>query len=391
MEGLRRGVSSGLFARRTLTPEPRPFSGRIALQQRVLPAYRAPFFEALSDACDGGLSLFAGQPLDLEQIAVSESLENAEFYLTRNLHFRHPGSPLYLCWQQGILTWLESRRPDTLIVEANPRYASTRLAIDWMKRRGKPVLGWGLGAPPAHGLFGAVRQWRRRGFLDRLDAIIAYSQRGAEEYCDAGFPEERIFVAKNAVAPAPKSPAPARPALLEGRPKALFVGRLQARKRIDLLLHACAQLPEPMQPSLWVVGDGPARGDFQMLANEIYPRAEFLGSRYGEALEGFFTAADIFILPGTGGLAVQQAMSFGLPVIVAQGDGTQDDLVRAGNGWRIPAGDQKALTAAMLAAFSDTPRLRQMGLESYRIVSQEVNIEQMVTVFLQALHSVSAL
>ena len=50
------------------------------------------------------------------------------------------------------------------------------------------------------------------------------------------------------------------------------------------------------------------------------------------------------MLPGTGGLAVQQAMAHGLPVIVAQGDGTQDDLVRPENGWQIPPDDLAALT-----------------------------------------------
>jgi len=29
-------------------------------------------------------------------------------------------------------------------------------------------------------------------------------------------------------------------------------------------------------------------------------------------------------------------MAYGLPVIVAEGDGTQSDLVRPENGWRIP-------------------------------------------------------
>ena len=32
-------------------------------------------------------------------------------------------------------------------------------------------------------------------------------------------------------------------------------------------------------------------------------------------------------------------MSHGLPVIVAQGDGTQDDLVREENGWQIRLDD----------------------------------------------------
>ncbi|MFN8426382.1 MAG: glycosyltransferase [Anaerolineales bacterium] len=70
-------------------------------------------------------------------------------------------------------------------------------------------------------------------------------------------------------------------------------------------------------------------------------------------------------LPGTGGLAVQEAMSYGLPVIVAQGDGTQDDLVRKENGWQVPPDDFDALVATMKDALSDAARLRE-GWEKSR-------------------------
>ncbi len=116
------------------------------------------------------------------------------------------------------------------------------------------------------------------------------------------------------------------------------------------------------------------------MAQRVYPRAEFLGARHGAGLEPFFEA-DLFVLPGTGGLAVQQAMAHGLPVIVAEGDGTQDDLVRPENGWLVPPGDLAALTQAMREALSDVPRLRAMGRESYRIVESEANLDKMVEVF----------
>jgi glycosyltransferase involved in cell wall biosynthesis len=79
-------------------------------------------------------------------------------------------------------------------------------------------------------------------------------------------------------------------------------------------------------------------------------------------------------------------MSHGLPVIVAQGDGTQDDLVRKENGWQIPPGDFEALVAAMKDALADVARLRRMGEESYRIVKEEINIEKMVETFVTALN-----
>jgi glycosyltransferase involved in cell wall biosynthesis len=365
------------------------FPGRVGLQQRLLPAYRAPFFDALAQACAGGLSVFAGQPLPVEAIATASALHEASFVPARNINIFPVTSPIYVCWQVGLLRWLQSWQPDVLIAEANSRYASTRLAAQWMHARGRPVIGWGLGEPPIQGKLAGLRRWNRASFTRSFDAVIAYSQAGADEYQQLGIAQDRVFVARNAVAPRPAGPPPERPTGFGERPTVLFVGRLQARKRIDLLLQACASLPESLQPRLIIVGDGPERDSFEELAQTVYPRAEFTGDQRGAALEAYYAQADLFVLPGTGGLAVQQAMAHALPVIVAEADGTQGDLVRSENGWVLPPGDLPALSAALRDALQDAARMRRMGRESHRIVAEEVNLEAMVSSFVQALRAVT--
>jgi glycosyltransferase involved in cell wall biosynthesis len=140
---------------------------------------------------------------------------------------------------------------------------------------------------------------------------------------------------------------------------------------------------------LQIVGDGPATESLKALAARIYPSAEFVGEKHGSELVPYFQSADIFVLPGTGGLAVQEAMAYGLPVIVAEGDGTQTDLVHPGNGWIVPPNDPVALQEAIQVSLSDVLRLRKMGDESYRIVCEEVNLEIMVFSFIQAIQHAS--
>lgn len=357
------------------------FSGKLALLQRVLPNYRVPFFELLNYACEGGMSLFTGLPRPSEGITSTDKIRISYYRQGRNIHLF--GGALYLCYQRGLIDWLKEWNPDTLIVEANPRYLSTPSAIRWMHEQGKPVIGWGLGSPPVS----SFRERGRLAFLRQFDAMICYSQRGADEYARQGFPLDNLFVARNSVSPAPTWPMPERPKTFSGKPSILFVGRLQFRKNVDLLLGACAEMES--QPRLVIVGDGPERDTLEALAKEIYPSAEFVGAKHGAELKSYFTTADLFVLPGTGGLAVQEAMSYGLPIIVAQGDGTQDDLVRKENGWQIPppSGDFDALVSTMEDALSDVTRLREMGKESYRIVAEEINIEKMVETFVEALNS----
>ncbi len=354
---------------------------RLGIQQRVFPVYRAPFFEALGKACTQGFSLFAGMPRRREAIESQTGLNNGQFRPARNLHLL--GGSLYFLWQYGLPGWLEEWQPEVLIMEANLRYLSSRQAVDWMHARNRPVIGWGLGAPKSSGWQG--RSWRR--FLSHFDSLIAYSWRGAEEYINAGFDPERVFVAINAVTPRPTRPPPERPPF-EGFRQVilLYVGRLQPRKQVDLLLKACAALPTTIQPQVWIVGDGPSRQDLEALADSVYPATRFWGARYGRELDDLFRKADLFVLPGTGGLAVQQAMSHGLPVIVAEADGTQTDLVRPENGWLLPSGDVSALTGVLYKALYDPNRLREMGKASFQIVDT-INLEAMVEAFARAVDS----
>lgn len=352
------------------------FPGKLGLQQRVLPEYRAAFFDLLAGRCEGGLSVFAGQPRAKEAIQPAQQLSAAAWVPAENLHLF--GGPLYLCLQPGIVSWLERTQPAALVLEANPRYLSSLRAIGWMHRRGRPVVGWGLGAPGWSPL--------RASMLQRMDALIAYSSTGARQYRELGIEANRVFVAPNAVTGPPPPLKLARLSAPHDHTRAqrvLFVGRLQPRKRVDLLLRACQSLPERLELS--IVGDGPARMALEREARQLLPDTRFTGDLRGEALEHEFEAADLFVLPGTGGLAVQQALAHGLPVIVAEADGSQADLVTPKNGWRVAPGDLAGLSQALREASQAPEKLQEMGIESHRIASQQANIEVMAEIFIQAL------
>ncbi len=353
------------------------FPGKVCLQQRVLPDYRAPFVEALAGRCGGGLSLFAGTPRLDESIRSSAPLSHARWTRAENRQLF--GGRLALFTQSGLLEWLARERPDVLVLEANPRYLSNLTARRWMHANGKPVVGWGLGAPPASGL----RGWFRRSYLDGFDALIAYSTLGAAQYRALGFPPERVFVAPNAGTPAPRQ-MPERQ-LRRDRPlRLLFVGRLQERKRIDLLFEACREL-EP-RPEILIAGDGPDRARLESLAASTPSEVTFLGDLRGEALDAAYARADLFVLPGTGGLALQQALAAGLPAIAAQGDGSQQDMVTPDNGWLVRPGDLADLRAALVNAMAlNDDQLQTMGAASFRLAKTRFNLDAMTDAFVAAL------
>jgi glycosyltransferase involved in cell wall biosynthesis len=361
-----------------LMPAPTRFEGKVGLQQRVLPSYRVSFVDLLARACTGGLEVFAGKPEPEEAILHGRSPRQAQWIQARNL-----GSPenSLAVLQPGLVPWIRRWKPDALVLEANPRYLGNWGAPRVAQANGARVIGWGLGAPNA--IEGAAfRSSIWRWYLGRFDALISYSSRGASEYERCGFDPDRVFVAHNAAldGPAPKierSPA-------EGRSlRVLFVGRLQGRKRVDDLLRACAELRP--KAHLKVVGDGPARGQWEHMGHHLLDELEFTGALEGDQLRSAFNWADLFVLPGTGGLAIQEAMAHGLPVVAAKGDGTQEDLVRPENGWLVEPDDFQSLRSALVRAQANPRRLLKMGEASRRIVAEDINLNEMVTVFIRAM------
>jgi glycosyltransferase involved in cell wall biosynthesis len=366
---------------------------RVGLQQRVLPAYRAAFVDALATALPGGLAVFAGMPRPEEQILPAGPLQNARWTAAQNIHLG--GGMLAAEWQLGWRQWSRKESLQAVIVEPNPRYLSNYLLIERMKAHHRPVLGWSLGPgrdfPATRPLF--------TSFYKRFDALIAYSRSGAENFRKLGISPEKIFVAPNAVDSStadrmlavPDAREKARAVLgLDEEPVVLFVGRLQPRKRVDLLLRAAAQAAPDCH--VLIVGDGPDRERLVETAAGEFPGAQFLGDRRGEALGECFLAADVFVMPGTGGLALQEALAYGLPAVAAEADGSQRDLIQPGvNGWLMPTGSESGLVEILRDALTDRTRLEEMGKISRSIVRKTATLERMVAGFLEALAYVESL
>jgi len=378
------------------------FTGRVGYQQRVLAAYRTSFFDRLAERCSGGLEVFAGRPRAGEGNVEGDALHVARLVSGRNVHIG--SGKLYLCWQRGLIGWLRRFKPDVLIAPANPRLLNTHVGRWMMHGWGRPVIGGGLGTlewPEADRWTSAFRGRLLGQFYRSFDLLIAYSSKGAEDYVLAGVPPERVIVAHNAVdggeAEAFFGRLSAHPEIvsrwryelgLSTRPTILFVGRLVPQKRVDNLIRACAALQDGCE--LLIAGDGPQRPQLERLADKMFPRARFLGHRSGEDLALAFANADLFVLPGTGGLAIHEAMIHGKPVIVGRSDGTQVDLVQEGrNGYNLPSGDAATLGRVIATALADPDGLQRMGLESRRIATEGITLDAMTDAYVRALNLVT--
>lgn len=201
---------------------------------------------------------------------------------------------------------------------------------------------------------GAWKRWlQRRQYapLRRARAIVAVGERARAAYAQLA-PDTPVFNRPYACRlEAFAAAATTRPRNPE--PVFLFCGQMIARKGIDLLLRAFAQLGrEGVAARLLLVGREADLPQFLApLAPEICTRISYAGFLPPEELPAQFARADVLVLPSRHdgwGVVVNQAFGAGLPVICSDAVGAGLDLVQPDyNGRLVPAGDEPALAMAM--------------------------------------------
>jgi glycosyltransferase involved in cell wall biosynthesis len=131
-------------------------------------------------------------------------------------------------------------------------------------------------------------------------------------------------------------------------PRILFVGRLVRKKGINLAVDAVARLGG--RARLVVVGPGKL---------QAAPHVEILGPLPPARIAELYRAADVFFLPSRGEgfpLTAQEAMSSGLPVVLAEDPTYAPYLVEDGS--RMAAADPAALARAITPLLDPSTRVR---------------------------------
>ncbi len=165
-----------------------------------------------------------------------------------------------------------------------------------------------------------------------------------------------------------------------------FVSKFLPRKRPQDMIEAAAKLRDKACYVV-LVGDGPLRESLEERAAAlgIADRVRFLGFVPYSALPGVYASSDVLVHPAEHepyGLAVNEAMICGCPVIVSDAVGAGDDLVRNGmNGFTYPAADVDALASHLRRCLDDPGLLsvlREGALERMKTWSSKENADSVV-------------
>lgn len=162
-----------------------------------------------------------------------------------------------------------------------------------------------------------------------------------------------------------------------GRVELLFVGRLERRKGVDVLLDAVGVLVgEGLDVALTLVGPDSAatetgstyREAFLSEASaEVAARVQFAGPVSDARLHELLAGADVVVQPSryeSHGIVLVEAMMFGRPIVTTTGGGIPEVVERDGNALLAEPGDVASLVAALRTVVGSAELRGRLGARS---------------------------
>jgi glycosyltransferase involved in cell wall biosynthesis len=277
---------------------------------------------------------------------------------------------------------------DALVVHGHTP-AATLIAVAAARWAGLPVFARGethLGLRRSL-LKRFVRKPLMSAFYRSVSGVLAIGSANAAFYRAMGVPEDRIFcmpytvdnarfVCDSQLSDERCTKVRTELGVADAEPIVLYAAKLQARKRPDDLLRAAVLLKDRgVGFHVVMVGSGEMTAELINLATRLgLENVHFHGFANQSVLPQIYGAADVFVLPSENepwGLAVNEAMCAGLPIVASAEVGCVADLVRAGvNGQTFVAGDAEDLANALHPILVDREIRKRMSAASRTIISR---------------------
>ena len=368
---------------------------RLVILAATLPAYRKDFYESLN--------------IRLKERGCDMIVIHGTSFFNKSIKFdENPGYTAIpiktvqvnllgydVVWWRKILQTIRKINPQIIIFHAGSGNISLWIIQLYCYLTKVKVGLWGCGytRQEIQGIRRKLRGKIRSLFLNRASFIITYGTKLKNELLQQGVEESKIFVAQNTIniEKILNQNISRNLDSLKNEIVFLFVGALIPQKNLELAIKAIALLVrEKHNIKFNIVGKGGIIDELRTLVNieGMNNNIFILGPKYKEELSSYFIHADVFLLSGTGGLAVNEAMAYELPIITTIGDGTIIDLVYEGqNGFFLddkPSIKNLYEICKKILELSNS-QILEMGILSKQIISKKATLQNMVSSFESAI------
>jgi glycosyltransferase involved in cell wall biosynthesis len=370
---------------------------RVAIQQYSLASYNEAIFARLSAAPGYEFVIIHGKNRRADASPGPTHLVPFRTWHVTNREISILGFELR--FQFGLVGAIARGGYDVVIFEGTFGIISNWIGALYCRTKRIPFMWWACGwEKQTEGMWRNVKSWFVSCLVKAAPYNIAYGTVAEKYLVEHGAPGDRVIIAQNTIDTSVifaesvslmESGKGLRAHLgLVGKKVVLFVGRLTEAKRLDLLLGAFKTVASRLPGlALVIVGNGSEKERLRRLVQDEELRdVIFIDGTYDD-VNPYFAACDVFVLPGLGGLAINQAMAFGKPVISGPADGTEKDLIIDGeNGYLLGTRTSDELAERLLTILEDDNLRARMGTASADIIRNKATIEMMRDNILRAVN-----
>jgi len=285
-------------------------------------------------------------------------------------------------WQSGVLKAVQSNDYDIIIVMFDLHWVCNIIAV--FLRSNSRFLYWGHRYNKNR-----LRNKIRNLLIQISDGVILYNDIEISKMISHRISKSKIFVAPNTIYV---------PNFSDGssahKNSFLYVGRLQKRKRIDLLIRAFSEILNriPKNTKINIVGSGQENNNLKNIAKHlgISNRVVFYGKiTESKKLKPLFCSAYAYVSPGPIGLGALHSFAYGIPVVTNCSDrhGPEfDNISDHGNALLYKTYDE---FKEILVSLCDNKNLStRLGKNAYKLYSQHRTIEKMVRGYREAIEGI---
>jgi glycosyltransferase involved in cell wall biosynthesis len=307
-------------------------------------------------------------------------LEGYEYQFVKNIAKNPAASRFFGVKTPDLSREIASWGADAVLIFGWPLYSHLRVLVESKGRL--PVLFRGDSTllDPIKPVRKLARRLLLRWIYSHVDIAIAVGKNSLDYFRWCGLPSARVVIAPHSVDTqrfADQMGDHERKALewraklgIPGEcPVFMFAGKLIEKKDPLLLLEAFAKLR--MSAHLIFVGSGELEDKLRASARK-HQDVHFVPFQNQSEMPSVYRLADVFVLPSRGpgetwGLAMNEAMASGRPVIAGSRVGGARDLIRVGEtGWIFESGNLASLIDFLRIALA----LGRHGLLSMGQVAQ---------------------
>lgn len=301
-----------------------------------------------------------------------------DFLYVNVIHRKNPEAIVYKV-QHGfppilkLRKMIKSFRPDAVIVREKSMYSMVTYLL--CKRQGFPCI-----------LYNQNPLWSEPDKTDLLHRLVNKLSPEMRMTPVLGVQKPGTTVKENdffvPFVAEPQAAPEERTYFADGRVNILCIGKYETRKHHLMLLEVAEELHDRYPIHLTLIGEATTR--FQ---KEYHEKVEaYVKERHMEQfvtvktnvprkdMDGEYRNADIYVIPSTREMAsVSQleAMSFSLPVICSDTNGTASYVEDGITGYRFKDCDKEDLKKKLELLVSDKEQICRMGAEGYKAVEEK--------------------